>query len=185
MQTLTGLGLDLKKKQPQYTNKLDQSSDNDMRLQWLLNSFVFFNILQLVGIWGLGYLDKRKKKILVYSPPPSEGETGQEHVKFREGGEWSHGAISLPGPSTDDSPVPQQRVPLLSSHTNSSMDDGYVLQPAPGTCLTLPKKITRAEMKRGRIFAWMCAGVFLFSWILFLATSILKIRSKKEREGSL
>lgn len=140
------------------TSPDDDHSVSDRRLQWLLNTFVFFNILQLIGIWGLGYLDRRKKRSM--SVNGGDGQ-GNEHVS-------------------------QQRVPLLRSRPNSPIDEGpgYVIaSESRGRPKALPEPVSPAEIKRGRVFALMSLGMVIFAWILFLTVSFVKIRSKQDREG--
>lgn len=153
-QTLTGLWLDLKKKE--LSSPGDDHLASARRLQWLLNTFVFINVLQLVGIWSLGYLDWQKK---------ANGGVADEQV---------------------DASISQQRVPLLSSRPNSPIEEGpgYVIPSESGSRQkALPEQVPPAEIRRGRVFAAISLGMVVFAWVLFLAVSFVKIRSKQDRKG--
>jgi hypothetical protein len=151
-QTFTGLWLDLKKGKD--GNQQEGPPVNDVRLQWLLNTFTFFNILQLAGIAGLAYLDRRKRSSM------------------------DPGTVS-----GDDERLSQSR-PLLHSPHDSPTDEVHLIPPQlRHNRPTLSDQVSAAEAKRGKVFATICLTAVLFAWVSFLATSFVKIRSKHDREG--
>jgi bisphosphoglycerate-independent phosphoglycerate mutase (AlkP superfamily) len=57
------------------------SEGDGPRLQWLLNGFLFVNVLHLVAIWGLGYLNEKKQ-----NAPKEAGFKTRERTRTRSVG---------------------------------------------------------------------------------------------------
>jgi len=187
-QTLSGLWLDSKKEGK--TGSLAIPSDIEPRLQWLLNGFLFVNVLHLVSIWGLGYLNERNQNTPKQEAVRNEGDDGDE--------EDHRGLSDSSRPSSPDhlrSQSPSGRTPVAGDHTASpllrardvsSVYQSYGTHP-PRRCKSSQDvrggTTTPAEERRGKLFALLSAATVLFAWVLFLVTSFIKIRSRREREG--
>src|SRR5260221_7787242 len=83
-QTLSGLWLDSKVKKEKI-GLLSILSEIEPRLQWLLNGFLFVNLLHLVAIWGLGYLNEKKHKQQEVTRPEGDDHDNDEHDEDRRG----------------------------------------------------------------------------------------------------
>jgi hypothetical protein len=193
-QTLSGLWLDSKKKGEKTGSITVLSEKDDPRLQWLLNVFLFVNVVQLVAIWGLGYLNKRKQNAQKEAVVQNEGESEDEE---RRGVRGSASGIDGPLSSPDRSPEsPSDQAPasdhttspLLRPRNTSLVYQSYGTQPRPRPSqqdTNLMGATTHAEIRRGKLFASLCAMTVVFAWAFFLVTSFIKIRSRREREGHL
>lgn len=190
-QTLSGLWLDSRKEEGK-SGSLAILSANEPRLQWLLNGFLFVNLLHLAAIWGLGYLNGKREN------PQREGrvrdeacvENGecQDASGSSSGTEGLLSSPDLPSQGSINQPPDDGHTtsPLLHHRDASSVYQGYGTQP-------LPKKpqqdtaptgaITPAEARRGKFFATLCAAAVVFAWLLFFVTSFIKLRSRRERGG--
>lgn len=189
-QTLSGLWLDSRKKELK-TGSLTTLLGNEPRLQWLLNGFLFVNLLHLAAIWGLGYLNERRQN--TRKDVAVQNETGEDEE--HRGASGSSSGIEGP-PSPPDLPSrsssgqapdgDHSTSPLLHPRDTPFVYQGYGTHPRPnksGQDTTLIGATTPAEVRRGKFFASMCAAAVVFAWLLFFVTSFLKIRSRRERGG--
>lgn len=191
-QTFSGLWLDSQKKEGK-AGPFATLWANDPRLQWLLNGFLFVNLLHLVAIWCLGYLNERRqnprKQEAVQNEADEDGEL--------RGASGSSSGIEGPSPPPDlPSQSPNDQTcdgdhttsPLLHLRDASSVYQGYGTHPRPKKLrqdAALIGATTPAEVRRGKFFAALCAATVASAWLLFSITSFLKIRSRREREGHL
>ena len=194
-QTLSGLWLDFEKKKRDDSRSVTVLSEKgESRLQWLLNGFLFVSVLHLMAIRGLGYLNERKQQTQNEAAAQNEGEDEDEE---RRGVSGSASGIDEPLLSPDlPSQSPSDQTPA-GEHTTSPllhpMDVSFVYQSygthprphRPQQDTVLMGAITPAEVGRGKLFASLCAATVVFTWALFLVTSFIKIRSRREREGHL
>ncbi|EMD42034.1 hypothetical protein CERSUDRAFT_110574 [Gelatoporia subvermispora B] len=204
-QTLAGVALDIKSKKPAAERVLPTGDDRDV--QYLLNAFVILNVLQLAGIFGLARLDHKQRRAAsrrasAFSPPVLENineedmlhNANKSNVPMEDDEEWpqdlaqsSHARrASLLGrsplPSTSS---PEQRIPLLHAYSEASSrrSSRYVVAASPTDPSRAPVHVvrTKAELRRGEIFAALCGSLILFAWVLFIATAWLRLRSKEDR----
>jgi len=153
-------------------------------------------VLHLVAIWGLGYLNERKRN----APKEATVQYGREvedEDEERLGTSSLASGIDGPLSSPELSPrSPSDRTPeddhtvspLLHPRDASSVYQNYGTHPQPSQAqrdAVLMGAATRVEVRRGKLFASLCAATVVFAWGLFLITSFIKIRSKSEREGHL
>jgi hypothetical protein len=188
-QTLSGLWLDSKKEDGK-TGSPAILSQNEPRLQWLLNGFLFVNLLHLAAIWGLRYLNEWKQNIKKGEIVQNEGEDEDEE---RLGASGPSSGIEGPS-SSPESPSwnPSDQIPDGSRATSpllpprdvyrSSATDSPPHSSPQDTTMT-GVTITPAEVRRGKLFALLCAATVVSTWLLFFVTSFIKIRSRREREG--
>ena len=141
-QTLAGLTLDIKKHPTERMLPGDQEDDD---VQYLLNTFVLFNILEVFAILGLAYLDHKQKeraarRTSILSIPESldesEDEDGAAKAARAEGeDDWqaepSAGASAHSRRGSSFSRVsraslssPEQSIPLLGSGAHASTPRG-------------------------------------------------------------
>lgn len=191
-QTLSGLWLDSKKEETKSGSITIVSEKDGPRLQWLLNGFFFVNILHLAAIWGLSYLNEKKRNAPKDVTVQSERENEDEE---RLGESGSVSGIDDPSSSPELSPrSPSDQTPegdhtaspLLHPRSASLVYQNYGTHPRPSKSqqdASLMGAATPAEVRRGKLFASLCATTVVFAWGLFLITSFIKIRSKREREG--
>jgi hypothetical protein len=169
-------------------------SDVEPRLQWLLNGFLFFNLLHLVAIWGLGYLNERKQNAQRQEAVQDE-ETDDDDER-RDASPATERRPSSPevrsrSPNDRRSPSHDRTLsPLLRPRDDfSSVYQSYGTHPLPppksssSPVQDIRKATSAAEVRRGKLFASMSAATVVFAWVLFLITSFIKIRSRREREG--
>lgn len=191
-QTISGLWLDAEKKEGK-TGSLTALSGNEPRLQWLLNTFLFVNILHLVAIVGLGYLNERRQNPLKEEVVQNEAVEDEE---LRDASGSLSGNEGPPSPPDFPSQIPSGQnpdgdhtiSPLLRPRGASLVYQGYGTHPRPNKPqqdTTTTGATTPAEVKRGKFFATLCTVTVVFAWVLFFVTSFLKIRSRREREGQL
>jgi len=191
-QTLSGLWLDSEKKEGEAGSLTILSEKDGPGLQWLLNVFLFINVLQLAAIRGLGYLNERKQNSRKDATARNEGEDEERRNSSDSasgiGGALSSSDLPLQGPS-DRTLVGDHTVsPLLHPRDVSPVYQNYGTQlrpPQPQHDTNLMGATTPAEVKRGKILASLCFATVVFAWALFLVTSFIKIRSRREREGHL
>lgn len=195
-QTLAGLWLDSGKNNEEKTTfATPLSKMGGPRLQWLLNWFLFVSALHLAAIWGLGYLNERKQNVQKDVAVQDEGEDGDEEQRDASGSTSGIDDCSVPqdplsshSSSDPTSPGGHTTSPLLHPRYASSIYLSYGTHPRPPRSqqdITLVGAATSAEVRRGKLFASMCAATVVFAWGLFLITSFIKIRSKRDREVHL
>jgi hypothetical protein len=191
-QTVSGLWLDSRSKDSK-KGLLVIPSEDEPRLQWLLNAFLFVNLLQLVAVWGLGYLSKKKRKAQE-GAMQREGDVEGEERRNASGSPPGDERLSPPlvqparSPSDRTSDSDPTTSPLLRPGDAPSIYQSYGTHPPPHKSLkdsTLLGAITPAEVRRGKLFASLCAVSVAFAWLLFFITSFIRIRSRGDREGHL
>ncbi|KAG1757543.1 major facilitator superfamily domain-containing protein [Suillus lakei] len=155
-QTIAGLVLDAPKGD-QYTT------------QQLLNVFFVFNVLQLLGIIGLSYLDRRRRQAAETLENAVGDEEDAEHESEEEstftGGEGDILASEI-GPLSS----PDPRKPLLGRRPRADSGASYIPSscPSKGVC-------GHSEIRRGRIFVFLCV-------MLVGHTAWLRLRSRQQRD---
>jgi len=155
-QTLAGILLD--GDIPGNGSKLPER-DGAFAIQYLLCAFLFFNVLQLVSLQGLTYLDecRRGRQRKPYSPEDLFIAPGSDSIASMH----SRSEIS------DSTPM-AERVPLLSQNDSIAWDP--------------PHNVRRSsEKRRGLIYTWLSALLICTAWVLFLGTAWLRLRSSEER----
>ena len=193
MQTLSGLWLDSGKDKEEETGFVAVLSEkNGPRLQWLLNGFLFINALHLVAVWGLGYLNKRKQNAQKEATVQNEGEDEEQRGATSSASGIDESSVSpdLSPRSPSDRVTTDDHASSLSPHPRdaSPVYQSYGVHPQPRQSqqdTSLMGATTPAEVRRGKLFALLCAATVVFTWGLFLITSLVKIRSRREREGHL
>ena len=194
-QTVAGLWLDSEKKKGGDTKLVTVPSEMDgSRLQWLLNGFLFVNVLHLVAIWGLGYLNEKKRNAQKEETLRNEGANEDEEQWAASASASGIGEVSEPSDLSPQSPSDRTPTgdhttsPLLRPRDVSSVYQSCESQPRPRRPpqdTPLMGATTPAEVRRGKLFASLSATTVVFAWCLFLVTSFVKIRSRREREGHL
>jgi hypothetical protein len=188
-QTFAGLSLDIE-------NKSVESEDNSVAIQHLLNVFAFLNAIQLCGILGLKWLDRRRQAAAASRPvsallsselsPETRGRSryrqlkGQSHDDSADDAgqevEDEHG----PFPSTSS---PEQRRPLLPHRRSQvSLDECQLQEEVDGTGDMKGMAASQSEARRGEYFAISGSLLIVLTWVLFMTTAWLKLRSKTDRE---
>ncbi|KAI0067687.1 MFS general substrate transporter [Artomyces pyxidatus] len=178
-QTLAGLILDVKRRSPNTLDPRDPiTNTEDASIQRLLNTFLLLNTIQLIGIGGLWFLDRRQKELTLRrrssllqrhiseeQPPTikayeddSEEHSDQEplHLARRR---------SIESPVDCTPPIVASSDPLLSSSPDN---------------ITRPKRVSRRS-RRGRVFTAILFSLVIAAWLLFLVTAWVRLRSKAER----
>ena len=187
----------------------DQEDDD---VQYLLNTFVLFNILEVFAILGLAYLDHKQKERAAHrtsiisipeSLDESEDEDGATKAARAEGeDDWqaepSAGASAHSRRGSSFSRVsraslssPEQSIPLLGSGAHASTPRGsryFIDAAAPEGTGDRPVKArkarrTKSEVKRGEVFAVISGILIASAWVLFMGTAWYRLRSKEERGG--
>jgi hypothetical protein len=190
-QTLSGLWLDSEKKEK--TGSIAAPSEGGgSSLQWLLNGFLLVNVLQLVAIWGLGYLNEMKQSAQK-EPAVQNNEEDEERRGAPDPASGIDELVLSPDissqGSSDQAPVGDHTAsPLLHPRSTSPVYRSYGTRLRPQPSLrdaNLMGAATPAEARRGKVFASLCAATVVFAWGFFLTTSFVKIRSRREREGDL
>ncbi|KAG2159888.1 major facilitator superfamily domain-containing protein [Suillus bovinus] len=167
-QTIAGLVLD----GDQRVKKGDQDTT-----QQLLNVFLAFNVLQLLGIIGLSHLDSRRRQAAETLENTIRDEGGVERESEEEstftGGEGDILASEI-GPLSSQDP----RKPLLGRRPRADSGASCL----PSSC---PPQGVRGhpEIRRGRIFVCLCAMLISSAWVLFLSTAWLRLRSGQQRDS--
>ncbi|KAH7883611.1 major facilitator superfamily domain-containing protein [Phlebopus sp. FC_14] len=156
LQTLAGLWLDTPKQR-----FLD--GDDAFSIQYLLNAFLLLNILQFISLFALGHVDRRRK--------------GRDQLPYCPEDLVQNMQPDLSSPIAEDPSPPSvdPRKPLLTRPVAAiSAYDLTAWDPRHGVC-------RRSEMRRGRIFAFLCAVLICSAWVLFLTIAWLRLRSKEDR----
>ncbi|KAG1750017.1 major facilitator superfamily domain-containing protein [Suillus paluster] len=166
-QTIAGLVLD--GASPRQRAQGDQSTT-----QQLLNVFFVFNVLQLLGIIGLSHLDHRRRQAETLEEVigDEEAEHESEEESTFTGGEGDILASEI-GPLSSL----EQRKPLLGRRPRADSGASYF----PSSCSS-QGVCGHSEIRRGRIFACLCAMLVCSAWVLFLSTAWLRLRSRQQRD---
>ncbi|KAI1797869.1 MFS general substrate transporter [Ganoderma leucocontextum] len=175
-QTLAGLTLDIKKNPSEKGLPINQDEDD---VQYLLNAFVLFNVLEILAILGLAHLDHREKERAIRRAsgllPQSidEQEGGEDHWQPEpsESAPTHPRGSSFSRPARPASSTPEQSIPLLgNSHASSRRGRRYSIE-------------SIGEVRRGKIFAIMSGILIACAWVLFMGTAWYRLRSREERGG--
>jgi hypothetical protein len=152
--------------------------------------------LQLVAIFGLGYLNERRQNPQKNEAVQNEQNETVEDEERRGASGSSSGVGGQPPPPDLPSQIPSDQSPdgdhttppLLHLRDASSVYRGYGTHPRPNKSqegIAIVGATTPAEVRRGKFFAALCTVAVAFTWLLFFVTSFLKIRSRRERERDL
>ncbi|KAI0651837.1 MFS general substrate transporter [Trametes meyenii] len=209
-QTLAGLALDIKSKKS--AEKRAPVGGDAKDVQYLLNAFVILNILEIFAVMGLAHLDHKQKEAasrrmssllpsVVDENDEDEPQPGKEPGTDDENWEAEHPESSrhhrrsstLTRSPLPSSSTPEQSIPLLHGPSRSSTIRGsrYLVEAvaeaeASGPTVPVKAKVlrTKAEVRRGELFAVLSGVLIAFAWVLFMGTAWLRLRSKEERGGS-
>lgn len=185
--------------------------DGDERdIQYLLNAFLIFNVIQLCAIVGLARLDRKQKHAatrrmnallppiieeddepLLDTTPPVKEPVDEDAWHRQDPSSPAAQQKSLPGtvrslrgvPSASTAVADEASIPLLRSPSQaSSVRNSRYLAAGLVPASTSGKTFrTKREVKRGEVFAIICGLWIAFAWILFMGTAWLRLRSKEER----
>ena len=187
-------------------------TDGDARdVQYLLNAFVFFNILEILAILGLAHLDRKQKQtaarrlsaLLPQSVDENSDEEDSRAAKDPAAGEdrWQAEPSSSDvhprrfsslGRHAGRASVSsrEQSIPLLGNGSRASTVRGSrylveaVVSETPDPSAAKVKVLrTKAEVRRGEVFAVLSGAMIGFAWVLFMGTAWYRLRSKEERGG--
>ncbi|KAN0100647.1 Major facilitator superfamily domain containing protein [Tylopilus felleus] len=130
-----------------------------LNIQYLLYAFLFFNVLQLVSLQGLNYLNRRRRgsERDPYYP---------EDLLFASGSDADASMLHHSEPLHTSSMVEQ--TPLLPHDGRTAWD------PAHNVC-------RRSERHRGYLYAWLSAFLICTAWCLFMVTAWFRLRSREDR----
>lgn len=186
-QTLSGLWLDSEKKGEEAGLVTVLPEKDGPRLQWLLNGFLFVNVLHLAAIRGLDYLNRKKQSAREEGEVQCEWEDEDEESRGASGSvSGIDGASSPPQSPTDRTPAGYHASsPLLNHKSASPTHETHPRPRQSQQVTTLMGATTPMEVRRGKLFALLSVATVIFAWALFLITSFIKIRSRREREGHL
>ena len=162
-QTLAGLILDAKLRDS------PAPSIGDKRIQHLLNYFLMLNMLQLLGIICLWYLDRQKKSATTHHRQDSPLEPVEIIPPTKVSGDVSDG---------EDSYQP------LESSSSASHNEAEHSPLLPDRSRQERQYRRPRSSRKGWLFMGMCAVLIATAWVLFLVTAWLRLRSKEERGKS-
>ncbi|KIJ68423.1 hypothetical protein HYDPIDRAFT_146504 [Hydnomerulius pinastri MD-312] len=170
-QTLAGIWLD----NPKRGLGLPKREDT-FAIQYLIYAFLFLNVLQFISLAGLAYLD-RCRRGRDHNPYCPEGLTHSPTPDFAASASSEENRTQT-SPAPDRTPSPSssgERAPLLSrSLVSISGHDPAAWDITHNVCRS-------SEMRRGRIYARLCALLVCTAWVLFVTTAWLRLRSREER----
>lgn len=210
-QTLAGLALDIKSKKAESVSPID-GDDGDVQLLLnafvILN---VFEILGIIGLSHLhkkqqSVAARRMSALLptTVDGDESDEEPSEEHrvgkgpatddenwqaespagTRHRRSSTLSR-HVPLPSSST-----PEQSIPLLYGGSRSStmrgsryLVDAVIEEEPSDPPVQVQVLRTKTEVRRGELFSVMCGVLIAFTWVLFMVTAWLKLRSKEERGG--
>jgi hypothetical protein len=141
------------KKQPQ------PGAENSQSLQRLLRVFFFVNIIHLFSIAGLYVLERRETR--------REERIGRPRTAHPV-------SLSYTGPEHDETQ------PLLSPSLESELNQRQ--QEEEHEDETRPAEKPQST-RRGEFFTILSAILIVATWVLFMVTAYLRLRSKRERQG--
>ncbi|ESK88905.1 oxalate:formate antiporter [Moniliophthora roreri MCA 2997] len=145
-QTLAGLTLD------QHKNNTGRNSKS--AAQRLLSIWVILNVVQLMSILALAYLQRKKdeaNQVLGRSPSPASRSPSRRRRET----------------TSDHSPL------LGSEHNRYSSTTSGVRR-----SLRDEAQVKR-EIRRGEVFASLSASLVIFAWVLFMGTAYFRLGMKK------
>ncbi|KAJ7487628.1 major facilitator superfamily domain-containing protein [Mycena galericulata] len=144
-QTLAGLWMD----------KARKRNPDGSSTQGLINAFLFLNVLQLLSILGVAYLQHRRTLV---------------RRSVRRGSSLSSARPAVFSDSSD-STRPLLEVPEHHRRYSST---------GPRIHVPLEGELSKKEARRGHVFATMCAALIVCAWMLFLGTAWFKLGKKNE-----
>ncbi|KAF9015224.1 major facilitator superfamily domain-containing protein [Cyathus striatus] len=169
-QTLAGISLD---KSVKNKSIYQHSTASNTGIQRLLNIFLFLNILHFMGILALAYLQRRKTQRTMHPRLQSDSVSGSVDEfsvrrSFRRLSRSASQFFDIHRPLLDN-PEPHRRYSSIGnaysrSYSRPSKDD----------------LITTGEIKRGEVFAFICAVLIVAAWILFLGTAWYKLGNRHD-----
>lgn len=210
-QTLAGVALDISKKKPTELNGAQTGDKRD--IQYLLNAFLFLNVLQLAGVIGLGRMQRKQREAAsqrasalladlqsesieeeeqrISEPPQTkeakDGESWQPTDENDPAGDCSRGRSCCRATTSNAEEQPLLREPSrIPSYTG---DTRYLVSPlAPRSHSRSSSSVrllrSKSVVRRGEMFAALSAVLIAFAWVLFLVTAYFKLRSKEERDSA-
>lgn len=134
-------------------------------MQHLLNIFLILNILQLISILALAYLQRRKSA------------TAAAHTLKRTPSFYRASSLS-PHPHLD---AADQERPLLGDGVEPLRrysSTGSRIRPSRDEAAAAVK-----EVRRGEFFVVLSAASILFAWVLFLGTAWFRLGMKSNMQG--
>ena len=178
-------------------------------MQYLLNAFVLFNILEILSILGLAHLDHKEKERAIrrasgllpehLEDSDEEDNTvkpGREDNEDRWQAEPSDGGAahsrrgsSFSRAARPSSSTPEQSIPLLGNSQGSLRRsrryymESIVPEITADQPITARVPRTKSEVRRGKVFALISGISIASAWILFMGTAWYRLRSKEERGG--
>ena len=154
-------------------NAVDPISRNNESIQYLLNTFVALNLVQVFGILGMTRLDRLRKNVNLESI--SHGLSSNRSFGIRASKSLGD-AVQISADSLPPTPSEEQALLPNVEHPRYSSAEGWTSSRYPSAC-----ESTQEGLDRGELFMWMCGGLILSAWVLFLATAWLRLRSKDGR----
>lgn len=158
--------MDTHKKGNHLMNRISQG--NTAAIQYLLNIFFFLNVLQLLSIVALAYLQRRKNKV-------TEAQHRRASTSFSREPSTDRGKAHGRDVSSQSSDH-EQETPLLEasqSHRRYSSTGSRVR-------FYGDEVRSKGEIRRGEVFVSLSAGLIIFAWVLFLGTAWFRLGMKKD-----
>ncbi|KAI0043202.1 MFS general substrate transporter [Auriscalpium vulgare] len=171
-QTLAGLVLDVQKHgHDTETPSRPPPTIDDSRYLHLLTSFLVANSVQLLGIFGLWYLDRRQRR------------NGTRHRRSLLGSRAEASSAMKPDGDEDEEEEEEDSL-QMSPHVGPSLtvEGSYGTSGSPRESSATPNRVSERS-KRGRVFAAMCLALVITAWVLFIGTAWKRLRSKADRGG--
>ncbi|KAL4067967.1 major facilitator superfamily domain-containing protein [Scleroderma yunnanense] len=160
MQVLTGIWLD--------KGKSGSKQRDGSTIQYLLLAFLSLNVLEILVLIVLGRLYRNRWR--------TDGELDGTDDPARSPTLVSSGYTPVDQDEDQTAitglPLTAEDEPLLASLTPSSDDQVHTPNPTH----------KQREIRRGRVFACICAFLLCFCWLLFLGTAWSQLRSRDERQ---
>lgn len=183
---------------------------DDKDIQYLLNAFVFFNVLQILAILGLAHLDKKQRQAAARRMnailPQAVSDSDEEEPPSKKGSgsgdeDWQAEAStsdadtrrrrgSLSHHIRNASTATQQSIPLLGGGSRHStvrgsryLVEAAVAEDSTGAPVTVKIIRSKPEVRRGEFFALLSTLAIALAWVLFMGTAWYRLRSKEERGG--
>jgi hypothetical protein len=145
LQSLSGILLDIKSGK----RKLDS-------LQYLLNTFVFLDVLQGGSIWFLAYLQ--------YKKAPTKEMSRRDSFAME----------SIPNHAMSDETDAESVAPLLDNDDDSILSRTRTLQQ------TQEVDGDRAEARRGKIIACICIAFVILAWVLVMVLALEDLEQNRD-----
>ncbi|CDO71549.1 hypothetical protein BN946_scf184911.g19 [Trametes cinnabarina] len=212
-QTLAGLALDIKSKKSAGRQLPIDRDDRDVQYLLnafvILN---VLEIVGIIGLAHLDHRQKQAAARCMSSLLPSTIDESDKEEETRSGKDpWSDdenwqaevadnsrhrrsSTFSRHGPLSSTS-SPEQSIPLLhgASRPSTLCGSWYLVEALveeeeeptrPPVKVKVKVLRTKAEVRRGEVFALLCGALIGLAWILFMGTAWLKLQSREERGGA-